>query len=38
MVVPDDVPDIVTVSTATTPFGMRFASSPLELSPVRKHK
>ena len=23
--------------TATTPFWMRFASSPLELNPVRKH-
>jgi hypothetical protein len=37
MVAPDDAADIVTVRTATTPFWMRFASSPLELSPVRKH-
>jgi hypothetical protein len=37
MVVPDDVADIVTVRTATTPFWMMFAFSPPEPSPVRKH-
>ncbi len=37
MVVPADVGDRVTVRTATTPFWMRFALSPPELSPVRKH-
>ncbi len=29
MVVPGDVADIVTVRTATTPFWMRFALSPV---------
>jgi len=37
IVVPGDVADIVTVRTATTPFWMMFAFSPLEASPVRKH-
>jgi hypothetical protein len=37
MVVPRLVADIVTVRTATTPFLMRFAFSPPEPRPVRKH-
>lgn len=37
IVVEDVAADSVTVRTATTPFWMTFAFSPLELSPVRKH-
>jgi len=37
MVVLDVVADIVTVSTASTPFWMRFAFNLPELSPVKKH-
>lgn len=36
IVVPDEAGDIVAVITAITPSGMTFASSPPELSPVRK--
>ena len=36
-VAPEAAGDKVTVTTATTPFAIRFAFSPLELSPVTKH-
>jgi hypothetical protein len=38
MVVPGEAGESVTARTATTPFWIRFASSPLELTPVRKHR
>jgi len=37
MEVPEVAAESVTVRTATTPFWMGFASSPLELTPVRRH-
>jgi len=37
MVVEDVEADSVTVRTATTPFWIVFAFSPLDVSPVRKH-